>query len=246
MTTAGIIIIGNEILSGRVQDVNVQHIAGKLNQVGVFLRDVRIIPDEEDVIVSTVQYFHETYDYVFTTGGIGPTHDDITSTSIAKAFEKPVEYNKEIVELMTARYGAEHMTPGRMNMARIPVGASLIRNPVTAVPGFQIENVFVMAGIPSIMQGMFDYVLDKIVPDHPILSATVHCHLAESDIAVGLAEIQEQVESVDIGSYPFWKHGRFGASIVVRGQDENAIKNTVVKVVSLVESLGGDPDVEMI
>ncbi len=244
--TAGIIIIGNEILSGRVQDANIQHIALKLNKLGIFLREVVVIPDVEDRIVDAARAYSKAYDYVFTTGGIGPTHDDITAASLAKAFNREVEFNQTALEIMKARYGDIELTEGRKNMARMPVGAKLIKNPVTSVPGFQIENVFVFAGIPEVMHGMLDFALDTITPGDPIISSAVHCFLTESEIAKGLQEIQDLHPDLDIGSYPFWKMGRFGASLVVRGQDQQVIDETISQVVELIKSLGGELEYEKI
>lgn len=242
--TAGIIIIGNEILSGRTQDVNIQHIASKLNQLGVHVREVRVIADIEEQIVEVVQTFSKAFDYVFTTGGIGPTHDDITAVSMAKAFGRDWEFNEKAVEILLARYGAEHLTEGRKSMARMPKDVKLIKNPVTSAPGFQIENVFVMAGIPVVMQGMLDFALESVVPGRPITSTTVHCNLPEGEIAARLGMIQNQQPSIDIGSYPFWKMGRFGTSIVMRGQDTDSIEMAVGMVLSMIADLGGESEVE--
>lgn len=245
ITTAGIIIIGSEVLSGRIQDANVQHIALKLNQHGVHLREVRIIPDLEEQIIETVRFFHKAYDYVFTTGGIGPTHDDITAESVAKAFNREVEYNEKALEILYKRYGTENLTVGRKLMARMPKNVDLIKNPVTSAPGFQIENVFVMAGIPLVMQGMLDGILDRIVADHPILSTSVSCNLAEGDLAMALGELQQQVPEVDIGSYPFWRQGHFGTSIVIRGQVESIVIGAARRVSDLIVSLGGIAEKEV-
>lgn len=241
-TTAGIIIIGNEILSGRTQDVNISYIAQKLNKLGVYVMEARVIPDNEEKIIEVVREFHQQYDYVFTTGGIGPTHDDITAESVAKAFHKDVEFNEQSVEIMKKRYGSTELAEGRLNMARMPVGAKLIRNPVTSVPGFQIENVFVMAGIPEVMRGMLDFALEQVTPGDPILSGAIHCHLAEGDLAPGLREIQNLSPDVEIGSYPFWKLGKFGTSVVVRGQVARVIEDTLARVSELMLSLGGVPE----
>ncbi len=242
--TAGIIIIGNEILSGRTQDVNISHIAQKLNHLGVHVREARIIPDIEEVIIETVQQFHKQYDYVYSTGGIGPTHDDITAGAMAKAFGRELELNQQSVAIMHKRYGTEHLAEGRLNMARMPKGAKLINNPVTNVPGFQIENVYVMAGIPEVMRGMLDFALQDVVPGNRIVSGSVHCHLTESDLAGGLRELQDVNPNVEIGSYPFWKIGKFGTSIVVRGQDKVSVEKTISQVKDLMVSLGGDPECE--
>lgn len=244
LLTAGIIIIGNEILSGRTQDKNISYIALKLNALGVHLKEVRIIPDVEEEIIQVVRHYHKTYDYVFTTGGIGPTHDDITAESISKAFNVPVEFNQDVVDIMKKRYATDDLPEGRLNMARMPVGAKLIHNPVTSVPGFQIENVYVMAGIPEVMQGMLDYALETIIPGKPILSNAVHCYLAEGDLAPGLRAIQEQNQDVEIGSYPFWRMGKWGATSVVRGQDESSIDKAIQQIRELMISLGGEPQDE--
>jgi molybdenum cofactor synthesis domain-containing protein len=244
--TAGIIIIGNEILSGRTQDVNIQHIGLKLNEHGVHVREVRIIPDIESSIVDTVRALKQAYDYVFTTGGIGPTHDDITAESMAKAFNRDLEFNAIALDILYARYGTDRLTEGRKNMARMPVGAELIKNPVSAAPGFQVENVFVMAGIPDVMRGMLDFALEKVIPGTPIMSSAVHCMLAEGDLAKGLRELQEANSDVDIGSYPFWRLGRFGTNVVVRGQNTVSIDKVTALVKELMVSLGGEPEVEML
>lgn len=243
VTTAAVIIIGNEILSGRTQDANLSHIAKKLNQHGVVVKEARIIPDQEDVIAETVYHCHKMYDYVFTTGGIGPTHDDITAASVAKAFGREVEFNQEALEILKKRYDQKELPSGRKNMARMPKDVKLILNPITEAPGFQIENVYVMAGIPEVMRGMLDCLLPRLQSGTPIQSQAVRCHLTEGEIAEGLQRIQNQYTNIEIGSYPFWKLGQNGpiTTIVLRGTDELKINEAAKLVADLISSLGDTP-----
>lgn len=239
--TAGIIVIGNEILSGRTQDTNVNWIAIKLTQIGVRLKEARVIPDDEQTIVDTVNHFRKTYDYVFTTGGIGPTHDDITADSIGKAFGVEVKVHDEAFRILEQHYGIEELTPPRAKMARIPVGGSLILNPVSAAPGFKIENVYVMAGVPRIMQAMLDNILPTLAGGDPILSNSISCSVPESAVAEALGEIQNAHPEVDIGSYPHFRAGVLGLSIVVRTTDKKALQIVSDKVMDLVRDLGDQP-----
>lgn len=237
--TAALIIIGNEILSGRTQDANTSWIAKKLTDRGIILSEVRVVPDVESRIVEAVNALRPVYTYVFTTGGIGPTHDDITASSVAKAFDVVLEENKEASSILEAHYGAESLTPARKTMALIPVGASLIPNPVSAAPGFVLENVHVMAGIPKIMQAMMDHVIGTLGQGPAILSNTVSCNLPESVLAQGLADVQEAYPSVDIGSYPQFKDGVFGVSLVMRGIDKQPIRDATEAVIALIRSEEG-------
>lgn len=216
--TAAILIIGNEILSGRTIDKNGPYIAHKLFEKGISLREIRVIPDVEATIISAIQYFSAEYDHVFTTGGIGPTHDDITADAMAKAFETPLVVNDEAKEILRKHYGGEEfLTDARLRMARIPVGASLIANPVSSAPGFKINNVHVMAGVPRIMQAMLDQALAGLENGAPILSYTVQAPLQESVVAEALSGIQQDHPEIDIGSYPYYKEGVFGTAIVLKG-----------------------------
>ncbi len=241
IVTASVLIIGNEILSGRTQDANLAYIAAGLNGVGVSLREARVIPDVADVIVATVNEVRAKFDYVFTTGGIGPTHDDITSECVAKAFGVPWTLHPEAHKLFLAQYKPGELNEARLRMAHTPEGATLIRNPVSRAPGFRIGNVFVMAGIPSVMQGMFDSIKHDLKGGRPMLSRTVTCHLPEGVIAKGLGEIQARYPDLDIGSYPFYRRGEFGTSLVLRGRDAERLAAGTEEVVALVRELGGDP-----
>ena len=237
--TAGVIIIGNEILSGRTQDSNLAYIAARLNKLGICLLEARVIPDIEDTIIDTVRTFSNAYDYVFTTGGIGPTHDDITTECVAKAFANKLIRHPDAVDAMERYYEAGELTEARLKMADVPEQASLILNPVSAAPGYQLNNVFVLAGVPNIMQAMFDSLQDRLAGGAPILSASVSTNLGESKMSVGLAEIQQQSDTVSIGSYPYFKKGRLGVNIVLRSTDNTELKNVFNQVKHLIGEIGG-------
>lgn len=222
-TNACLIIIGNEILSGRTQDENIRFIASELVEIGVNLAEVRIIPDITQTIVNTINSCKNKFDYVFTTGGIGPTHDDITSSSIAQAFNVPIILNKEAERILENHYGRENLNAPRLKMAKIPEGARLIYNLVSAAPGFIIENVYVMAGVPSIMQAMFDNIKGELRGGAKILSRTISIYMTEGFIAEGLTTIQNQFADVEIGSYPFIKNNRLGTSLVCRCSDKKQL-----------------------
>ena len=215
--TAAVIIIGNEILSGKTQDANLKFLGESFARLGIVLAEARVIRDEPEVIASVVNELRVRYTYVFTTGGIGPTHDDLTAQSIAQAFGLALEVNAEAARRIGS--GNREMTPARLKMAKVPVGASLIDNPLSQAPGFRIENVFVMAGIPSIAQAMFGAIESDLMHGNPIHSANVDVYSREGDFAAQLEAIAEQNSDVEIGSYPFSRDGRFGANIVVRGTD---------------------------
>ena len=232
---AALIIIGNEILSGRTQDKNLSYLANWLNEIGIQLSEVRVIRDEEEVIVKTVNYLRETYSYVFTTGGIGPTHDDITSLSIAKAFDVELEVNDKALSILKEYYKDSELTDARMKMTMIPKGAELVENPVSKAPGFKIENVFVMAGIPLIMQGMLEGARKHLKGGDIIKSTSVDVFTPESNIAEELAELQNNFPSVEIGSYPFSKENRFGTSLVLRSEDENLLKQCELELLKIVD-----------
>jgi len=220
---ACLIIIGNEILSGRTQDKNLAWLAKELNETGIRIGEVRVIPDITETIVGTVNECRAKFDYVFTTGGIGPTHDDITSDAIAKAFGVKLERNKEAEALLQRHYGKEKLNAARLKMADLPAGASLILNPVSAAPGFRMENVFVMAGVPSIMQAMFAGLRHELKGGAKMLSKTLSAFITEGVIAERLTAIQEQCPDVEIGSYPFMRQHRLGTSLVARSTDAAAL-----------------------
>ena len=222
---ASLIIIGNEILSGRTQDKNLSYLASWLNEIGIQLSEVRVIRDEEEEIVDAVNLLREKYDYVFTTGGIGPTHDDITSESIAKAFNVELEVNPQALAILKEYYKDSELTEARMKMAKIPKGAELVENPVSKAPGFKMENVFVMAGIPKIMQGMLEGAKMHLSGGEPMISETVDVFLPESFIAEDLSNLQDKFNDVEIGSYPFVKDGKYGTSLVMRSSDKQKLSN---------------------
>lgn len=237
--TAALIIIGDEILSGRTHDANTPWIAEQLNELGVRLNEVRVIPDKKDKIVETVNELRSIHDYVFTTGGIGPTHDDITAESIAAAFGVELELSEKAYGELLAYYKDEsEITESRKKMAYIPAGAQLIDNPVSGAPGINIENVYVFAGVPRIMQSMFDAVAATLTGGKPVASKSVSADLPESLIADGLAEIQSRYNEISIGSYPKYQNGRFGTTLVLRGIDEEALAKATQEVADLVKFLG--------
>lgn len=228
--TACLIIIGNEILSGRTHDKNLPHIATVLNEAGVQLREVRVIPDIEALIISTVNELREKFTYVFTTGGIGPTHDDITTASVAKAFGVAVRRHPEAERLLLAHYRPEDVNEARMKMADIPEGATLILNRVSAAPGFVLGNVHVLAGVPRIMQAMMEEILPTLKGGAPVRTHSFEIERPEGDLAASLTAVQEQFSQVEIGIYPLIKHGKLASSIVCRC-DDTAILNSCANAV---------------
>jgi molybdenum cofactor synthesis domain-containing protein len=239
--TACLLVIGNEVLSGRTQDANTVYLARRLGELGIPLREVRIIPDVADTIVQTVNEVRARYDHVFTTGGIGPTHDDITSECIAAAFGVPWEKQPEVWARMEAHYPAGGFNAARQRMATMPRGAVLIDNGHVA-PGFSIGNVHVMAGVPSIMRLMFEALAPTLQGGTPIVSRSVHATgLREGDIAAGLSDIQDRNPSLDIGSYPYAQDGSAGVAIVAKGTDRNAADNAIAEVAALFRGLGVEP-----
>ncbi|MFP4314533.1 MAG: competence/damage-inducible protein A [Alphaproteobacteria bacterium] len=243
--TAAVIVIGNEILSGRTQDINTSFIAEKLTGRGVRLEEVRVIPDVKEKIVTTVNEMREAHDYVFTTGGIGPTHDDITAESIAEAFGVEIDVNNDAFRMLEKHYGLEELTPPRAKMARIPHGATLIPNPVSAAPGFCLDNVYVFAGVPRIMQAMLEHVLDNLEGGDPVLSASISCSLPESEMAEDVGTLQEKYPDIEIGSYPHFRGGILGLSIVLRSPDKDILKQASDELVAIIKDRGEDPLVSM-
>lgn len=237
--TAGIIIIGNEILSGRTQDMNISYIGKNLERLGITLTEVVVIPDVEETIIGKVKAYSESYDYVFTTGGIGPTHDDITTESVARAFGKKLLRHPEAVACMERYYEPGALTEARLKMADIPEDASLVDNPVSGAPGYQIENVFVLAGVPGIMQAMFDGLADRLIGGSPILTASICTNLTESKLAEGMGKIQADCEEVSIGSYPYFKRGKLGVNVVLRSTDRELLMKQFQLIIELIEQTGG-------
>jgi len=242
--SAALLIVGNEILSGRTTDANLPYIAGRLNTLGIRLSEVRVVPDIESEIVDAVNILRARYTYVFTTGGIGPTHDDITADCMAKAFGLPLIEHPEARRRLQERYDESgiELNEARLRMARTPEGAMLIDNPVSAAPGFQVENVFVMAGVPKIMQAMFESLRERLVGGEPLLSRSIACHLPEGLLAQGLGEIQARHDGVDIGSYPSYSSVGFGVAVVLRHTDPAALDAAAVEVAALIRALGGEPE----
>ena len=227
---AAILIIGNEILSGRTQDTNTSTIALWLNSIGVKVQEVRVIPDIEDTIIETVKKLRKSNNYVFTTGGIGPTHDDITAKSISKAFSLNYEIHKEAFKILEAYYKPGEFNEGRQKMVWMPKNAKLILNPTSGAPGFNVENVFCLPGVPSILKSMLGGLKNKIVGGKPIISHTISLRTVESEIAKSLTEVQDKNKDIEIGSYPFFQAGKLGVSIVIRSEDQSRIDSCVSQV----------------
>lgn len=217
--TAAMLVIGDEILSGRTRDANMHHLAGKLTEHGIDLKEVRVVSDDAEAIETAVRALASAYDHVFTSGGIGPTHDDITADCIARAFGDNIDIRKDAYDLLAAHYAASNkeFNDARQRMARIPDRATLIDNPVSIAPGFSIENVHVMAGVPSVFTAMVDSVLPGLTGGAPLVSRTVRIDRGEGDIAGPLGALAEQHETLSFGSYPFIENGAYGANIVIRG-----------------------------
>ena len=241
--SAAVLVIGDEILSGRTKDKNIGFIAETLTEVGIDLLEVRIVADVEAAIVEAVQALSDRYEFVFTTGGIGPTHDDITADAIARAFGLPIDIDQRAVDLLEPFWEARGIQPNeaRLRMARIPEGAALIPNAVSAAPGFVVRNVFVMAGVPAIMQAMFDGLKGRLAGGAPVRQVSVPAFIAEGTIAKGLSELQARFLDIDIGSYPFFRTGRFGTSLVLRGTDEAKLALAAEELRALIRSLGAEP-----
>ena len=232
---AAIVIIGNEILSGRTQDVNVANISNWLNQLGVQLEEVRVIPDIEKIIIKTINEIRKKFEYVFTTGGIGPTHDDITSKSIAKAFNVKYCYHPDAYKILESYYEKGKFNTGRKKMAKMPKTASLIYNPSSAAPGFFIKNVYCLPGVPSILKSMLGGLNNKIIGGNKILSKTISLRTVESEISVPLEKIQNKFKNLEIGSYPFFKQGKIGVSIVMRSNKLELIQRCASEIIKFVK-----------
>jgi len=239
---AAILIIGNEILSGRTQDVNIKFIAERLALRGIPLAEVRIVRDEEKAVIDAVRSLSESCDYVFSTGGIGPTHDDITADCMAKAFNTKLEINAEAKSRLVNYYVTKNreLNEGGLRMARIPIGAALIDNPVSGAPGFRIKNVFVMAGVPNIMQGMFLGIEPTLAQGKPLLSNTITGAVRESEIAIEMEGIQKQHPDVEIGSYPAMGGTAPSVSLVLRSVDEKKLEAATQKIVKMVKNFDAD------
>lgn len=244
IVTAALLVIGDEILSGRTKDLNIYTIANFCTEHGLDLQEVRVIPDREDAIIAAVNALRGEYSYVFTTGGIGGTHDDITAAAIAKAFGRPYVVNEAASNIIKDYYG-DRLTETRMMMAYMPENISLIDNPISFVPSFCIENVFVLAGMPSVMNGMLKSVETKIKKGKKKLSNSLTSNVLEGNIGIELSLIQESFPAVSIGSYPFYDPPKMGTTIVIRSRDEDQLKLASSRVYDLLVKHGGNPLMEL-
>ena len=231
---AAILIIGNEILSGRTKDTNTSALATWLNSIGVKVGEVRVIPDIEKIIINTLNLLRSNYDYVFTTGGIGPTHDDITAESVSKAFGLKYEIHNEAYKILEAYYKPGEFNKGRQKMVWMPENANLILNPTSGAPGFNVKNVFCLPGVPSILKSMLGALTNAIVGGEPILSFTISLKTVESEIASSLTKVQNENQDVEIGSYPFFQAGKLGVSIVIRSENQSKIDNCNAQILKFV------------
>ena len=232
---AAILIIGNEILSGRTQDTNTSTLANWLNSIGVKVNEVRVVPDIEKKIVDTLNELKKENNYVFTTGGIGPTHDDITAESVSKAFGLKFKIHEEAYKILEAYYKPGEFNEGRQKMVWMPENAELILNPTSGAPGFSVENVFCLPGVPSILKSMLGGLKNRIVGGETILSHTINLRTVESEIANSLSKVQDQNKEVEIGSYPFFRAGKLGVSIVLRSEKQSKIDTCNKKILEFVK-----------
>lgn len=241
--TAAVLVIGNEILSGRTKDANLPFLGAELNKLGIQMREARVVPDIEDEIIAALDACRAKYDYVFTTGGIGPTHDDITSGCVAKAFGQKLIRHPEAERLLRERIAQMdvEVTEARLKMAETPEHAELIENPLSGAPGFKVENVFVMAGIPRIMQAMFEAAKPHLRRGVTLLSTTVGSYVPEGTIATELSLLQDAYPDVDVGSYPFFFDGKPGTNLVFRGPEQERLDEAAARLRDLIRNLGGEP-----
>lgn len=233
--TAAMLVIGDEILSGRTRDANMHHLANALTRVGIDLKEVRVVSDDAPAIIAAVQALSEGFDNVITSGGIGPTHDDITADCIAAAFDTHIDIRDDARALLQAHYdrSGQELNAARLRMARIPDGATLIDNPVSTAPGFSIKNVHVMAGVPKVFQAMVESLLATLTTGEPLLSRTLQVHRGEGDIAGPLGAFATEFADLSVGSYPFQKDGKYGSNLVVRGQDAERLDTAMSRLEAL-------------
>jgi molybdenum cofactor synthesis domain-containing protein len=234
--TAAMLVIGDEILSGRTRDANTHHLAGRLTEAGIDLREARVVADVEEAIVGAVRALSAAHDHVFTSGGIGPTHDDITADCVARAMEAPIGVRADARALLQAHYDRTGivLNEARLRMARIPEGATLIENPVSAAPGFTIGNVHVLAGIPQIFNAMLEGLLPRLTGGAPLQSRSLRVERGEGDIASPLRALAETYPDLSIGSYPFNQNGVFGSNIVLRGPDAARLDDALARLTEIV------------
>ena len=233
---ASILIIGNEILSGRTQDTNTSTLANWLNSIGVKVSEVRVVPDIEKKIIDTLNILRTENDYVFTTGGIGPTHDDITSESISKAFNIKYGYHKEAYSILEKYYGKNKFNEGRKKMAMLPTTATLILNPSSGAPGFIVKNVYCLPGVPAILKSMLGGLKNKIRGGKKIFTKTISVQTVESEIAKPLEDVQKKFKSVDIGSYPFFRLGKVGVSVVIRSENKKRLQSCHKEIIKMLKN----------
>jgi molybdenum cofactor synthesis domain-containing protein len=242
VVTAALAIIGNEVLSGRTRDANLQYLGENLNALGIRMLEVRVIPDVEATIIATVNDLRTRFDYVFTTGGIGPTHDDITALAVARAFGVALVRDPEAERRVRSNYASPaDITPARLKMAEVPEGSELLDNPVSRAPGFRVENVYVLPGVPRIMQAMFEGFRHKLVGGVSMKSREIAAYLPEGRMGGPLGEIQARFPETEIGSYPFVREGRFGAALVVRHADQAMVDAASEAVRAMIRELGEEP-----
>ena len=239
--TAAVLVIGDEILSGRTQDSNSSHIARFLGALGIDLKEIRVVPDIEAEIVAGLNALRRRYDLIFTTGGIGPTHDDITADAVAKAFDVGIGYHPEAYALLEARYAPGEFNDMRKRMARIPHGAALIKNTASVAPGFHIGNVYVMAGVPMVMRAMLEAIAPTLPRGTQMTAVTISAAIGEGSIAIGLAAIQEAHGDVAIGSYPFYHDGGPGTQLVASGRNPNTVERAAQEIEALLKTHGVTP-----
>ena len=239
--TACLIIIGNEILSGRTRDANLQFLGENLNKLGIRMMEARVIADVEETIIACVNDARARFDYVFTTGGIGPTHDDITSACVAKAFGRKLIRHPDAEALLLSHYKPEDVTEARMKMADVPEESILLENPVSRAPGFQVENVFVLPGVPRIMQAMFDLFKHRLAGGAEMLSKSIASYTPEGKMAARLTALQDSHPGLEIGSYPFSRDGKHGSTIVIRGTDAAEIDRAAETLRGIMRDFGNEP-----
>ncbi|MBZ6377445.1 competence/damage-inducible protein A [Pacificimonas flava] len=239
--TAGLIVIGDEILSGRTQDANTAYLAKWLNVEGIALAGVEIVPDDMDRIVGAVNRARDAYDYVFTTGGIGPTHDDITVDAVARALDRRVVIHPEAERTLRSYYGND-ITEARLRMARVPEGAELMPNPVSGAPGIRIDGrLFLMAGVPKITQGMLAGLQGQLEGGQPVVDRTVGAWTGETAVADVLVAVEREKPGIQIGSYPFWREGKVGSNFVIRGRDQAAVDDAADRLMTALREGGTEP-----
>jgi molybdenum cofactor synthesis domain-containing protein len=244
MSYAALLIIGNEILSGRTQDANLAFMGKQLADAGIRLAEARVVRDERAAVVTALNELRGRYDYVFSTGGIGPTHDDITTECVAAAFDVAVHRDPEAVARLQSYYGPNELTDARLKMAEVPTGAELIDNPISGAPGFRVDNVFVLPGIPRLMQKMFMGIVGELAGGPPITARSIKAWIAESKVAEDLRGVQLEHGGVDIGSYPFARENRFGTNLVVSGTDPKSVDGAVIEIERLLNARGIEHSVD--